>query len=183
MLTDFLETLINKLKQKGTTQVNANNSELEMQKRAMDHAKYLAEYNADREARRHHFNATIILAGHALKSAILINGGAAVGMLTFIGNHLSGQSRITFAYSLLWYVAGVFFAAFATGLSYVAQDLFMKHDEQEFNTKYLHHAASNRKSDPKSFTFCLSLAVGAMILSYLCFVIGSGTACSGFINY
>lgn len=176
MLAELIETLLNKLKQKGATQIDAlekikietrNHFELEKQKREVDHACALAKYNADREGQRHHFDAAVTLAGHALKSAMLINGGAAVGMLTFIGHELQlpKPSRSTFAFSLLLYVLGILFAAIATGLSYLAQHNFME-DGSCWGLKILR-----------------SFAIGAIICSYLFFGLGSLVAYSGFINY
>lgn len=176
MLVELLEALVNKLKQKGATRIDAlekikmdtrNQFELEKQKREMDHAFKLAEYNADKEGRRHHFDATVTLAGHALKNAILINGGAAVAMLTFIGHELQlpKLSRLPFAHSLLSYVIGVFFAAFAACLSYLAQDYFMEHPKRDWH-----------------FDIRLLLAAVAIILSYILFGAGSWYAYSGFIN-
>jgi hypothetical protein len=59
----------------------------------------------------------------AIKTAFLINGGAAVAMLTFIGG-LVGQGRIgdtdlhSLSNSLMWFAAGVAFAAASTGAAY-----------------------------------------------------------------
>ena len=172
MLAELIEVLANKLKQKDTTQIDAlekikmetrNRFEVEKQQREMDHASKLA----DKESQRHHFDATVILAGHALKSAILINGGAAIAMLTFIGHELQlpKLSRLTFAHSLGLYVAGVFLAAIATGFSYKAQDRFMESGKRD-----------------RSFNIWLTCAILAIILSYFLFGAGSWCAYSGFID-
>jgi hypothetical protein len=175
MLAKLMEALANKLKPKGTTALEKNQDEsnnhfeLEKQKREMNHARKLAEYNADREGQRHHFDATITLAGHALKSAILINGGAAVGTLTFIGHELQlpQQFRSTFAQSLLMYASGVLCGAFATGFSYLAQHYFME----------------KKKNAPcPELKFWSDFAGIAILCAYLFFGAGSFYAYSGFIN-
>ncbi|MEX0802462.1 MAG: hypothetical protein WD688_03970 [Candidatus Binatia bacterium] len=68
---------------------------------------------------------SVILAGQsALKSAILINGGAAVALLAFIGHvwkpDMSSPLK-ELAGPLVWFVAGVLLDAMAAGLTYVSQ--------------------------------------------------------------
>lgn len=175
MFAEFIKALTDRLRFKSIAQNDTlekikletmNHFELEKQKREMDHSFDLAKYNADRESQRHHFNAAITLAGHALKSAILINGGAAVGMLTFIGHELQLPQplRLTFALSLLLFVFGVLFAALATGFSYFAQHFFMEYG-QCFGLRIWR-----------------SFAIGAIMCAYLFFGTGSLFAYLGFIN-
>ncbi len=71
-----------------------------------------------------HFRAVILHGQNALKSAILINGGAAVALLAFIG-HLwrpdtVGALRLLAA-SLVWFVAGVLLDAVSAGSTYLSQ--------------------------------------------------------------
>jgi hypothetical protein len=71
-------------------------------------------------------NEATIKAGEvAIKTLMLINGGAAVSVLAFIGG-LVGQGRVTVkqmtdvSTSLLWFAGGVALAALALGFSYFA---------------------------------------------------------------
>ncbi|TDX29081.1 hypothetical protein DFO67_108125 [Modicisalibacter xianhensis] len=61
----------------------------------------------------------------ALKSSLLINGGAAVALLAFIGNIWkapgSGPSISLLATAMLHYVAGVLSSAMASGATYFSQ--------------------------------------------------------------
>jgi len=70
-------------------------------------------------------NEATIKAGEvAIKTVMLINGGAAVSVLAFIGG-LVGQGRVTVKQmtdvsgSLLWFAAGVALAALALAFSYL----------------------------------------------------------------
>jgi hypothetical protein len=67
---------------------------------------------------------SIILAGqNALRSALLINGGASVALLAYIGKLKSDASRqvSAFAFPLLIFVIGVLIAAINSGLTYLSQ--------------------------------------------------------------
>jgi|SRR6266566_2284100 len=72
---------------------------------------------------------TVIASGqNALKSSFLINGGAAVALLAFIG-HLVATPPAThlvpdFAWPLAFFVIGVGVTAIATGFTYLTQALF-----------------------------------------------------------
>jgi hypothetical protein len=68
---------------------------------------------------------TVAAAHVALKAALLINGGAAVAMLAFIGNVFRACRDTSLvpalSFALLLHVFGVLAAAVATGTAYVAQ--------------------------------------------------------------
>lgn len=63
-------------------------------------------------------------ANQALRTALLINGGAAVSMLAFIGGLVSngklpvGDKLTTMASPLIWFAVGVAFAGLATAFAY-----------------------------------------------------------------
>jgi hypothetical protein len=66
------------------------------------------------------YKALITISVEALKMSILINGGAAVAVLTYAGNsHITEKTAVTFA--VLYYAGGVAAAMFAFILAYVAQ--------------------------------------------------------------
>lgn len=68
---------------------------------------------------------TIAISHLALKSSILINGGAAVAMLAFMGgawNHLPSQgAKTAIACALSMFVYAVLVAGVSTGCAYIAQ--------------------------------------------------------------
>ena len=71
------------------------------------------------------FKSVILTGQSALKSAILINGGAAVALLAFIGHVWKPDylrtASINLVGSLQWFVFGVLSAAIAAGGTYAAQ--------------------------------------------------------------
>lgn len=75
---------------------------------------------------------SVIEAGQtALKSATLINGGAAVALLAFLGNLLTKEAPkgimfpiASINYAMAVFVAGVGFAGLATGVRYLTQFAF-----------------------------------------------------------
>lgn len=68
---------------------------------------------------------TIATGQSALKSSLLINGGAAVAVLAFMGNIWSSKDATTalpaISEALLMYIGGVLVAAFAAGATYISQ--------------------------------------------------------------
>lgn len=94
--------------------------------------KYKANLSAWIGARQQHheldlemLRATLTMGHTTLKSALLINGGAAVALLAFIGGIWSKESSkaaiSAVSESLYLYVIGVLSAALAAGASYFAQ--------------------------------------------------------------
>ena len=69
--------------------------------------------------------ATVATAHAALKAAMLINAGAAIAMLAFLGNIVQNKVAAnlipSLSCALILYVWGVLVAAVATGTAYVSQ--------------------------------------------------------------
>ncbi|WP_429933152.1 hypothetical protein [Alteromonas sp. 4B03] len=114
-----------------------------------------------------HFKSVISMAELALKSAILINGGASVALLTFIGNIKSGDKNFL-VYSLCSFAFGVLFGAIGTFLAYLAQNHFM----EQIN-------AQIKSQDDEKHKF---VAIGSCGLSYLAFFIGIILASNGLMG-
>ena len=116
------------------------------------------------------FRQILVLGQSALKSVMLINGGAAVALLAFIGN-LSGKTPPTppvlpFANSLWVFVFGVFLAAVAYGLTYLGQ---------------LCYAAAGKWPNRLGIFFHV-LTVLASVGGLAAFLCGSQIAYSGFLG-
>ena len=97
-----------------------------------------------------------------MKNALLINGGAAVALLAFLGNcwkQVGVPASLTqhVANALLLFVGGVFLAAAGSGLKYLA--LKIAHD-----------------SPRCSFKYCNWASIIFVLLSYLAFAGGGGFA-------
>lgn len=93
---------------------------------------YRADLSAWVSSRQQHhehnlemLRATIATGQSALKSALLINGGAAVALLAFIGSVWASDNAAKtlpeISLALLWYVSGVLSAATAAGFTYLSQ--------------------------------------------------------------
>ncbi|MFB3893001.1 MAG: hypothetical protein ACE15C_13365 [Phycisphaerae bacterium] len=90
----------------------------DMRKR-MATARYEAQCRLVLAAASIHFSAVVSFARDAVKTTLLINGGAAVAILTKLGS--ASYSADYFKWSLLTYACGVLAAAIASGLAYFAQ--------------------------------------------------------------
>lgn len=91
-------------------------------------ATSLAEYHAETSIKLETFRSVISCGQSALKSATLINGGAAVALLAFIG-HVWGKDLSSLvlnglSFSLLLFVFGVLCSAIASGTTYLAQAFY-----------------------------------------------------------
>jgi hypothetical protein len=92
------------------------------------HQSNLASYAAQSASGLELFKSVIEMAKTTVTSLILINGGSAVALLAFIGHLASGGNPLTpissFAKPLLYFVIGVFAAAFFGGLILLTQKLY-----------------------------------------------------------
>jgi hypothetical protein len=93
----------------------------------LQHASDLAEYSAKTNANIELFKSVIATSKVAIKSLLLINGGSAVALLTFIG-HLATVGKpgliAPFALPLIWFVIGVGTAALFAGFLCLAQKAY-----------------------------------------------------------
>lgn len=135
--------------------------DIENQKLAQE--RNIAEYNAEIQ-----LGLSIITLGqNALKSAILINGGAAVALLAFIGNiwgqGASKENIALLAIAMRCFSLGVLTAAMGSGATYCCQ--------------HLYHYRKN-----KIGLFFQAFAVCLVIASYYYFYNGSNSAYDAFLK-
>jgi hypothetical protein len=87
----------------------------------------------------HMFGSILSYAENTLKSIILINGGASVALLAFIGNIIANDENVSlvskFSLPLAFYVFGVLVGSIATGSSYVTQYKYL-HVGQESGARW-----------------------------------------------
>ncbi|GAF89691.1 unnamed protein product, partial [marine sediment metagenome] len=133
---------------------------------------YKAECDSKLEEWKLKFRATVQSGQAALKSAFLINGGAAVGLLAFIGNvWTKTKANVNgLGFPLLLYVFGVLFPAVASGLTYLSQYQYGKSVKDDD-----HFARCARKINWVGITF--------VILSYFLFAIATFWAYRFFVAY
>jgi len=133
--------------------------------------QYKAECDSNLEEYKLKFQATVQSGQAALKSAFLINGGAAIALLAFIGNvWTKTQANVNgLGFPLLLYVFGVLFPAVASGLTYLSQYQYGKSvkDDDYF-------ARSARKIN--------WAGIGFVILSYFLFAIATFFAYRFFVH-
>lgn len=108
------------------------------------------------------YKSLISVSMEGLKTLLLINGGAVVAMLAFLGQSPQGQKVAPYAWwPLGLFVGGVTCCAFAFLASYATQ--LTLYNESVFGDEY----------DGPSHTKCLWFAVGLVILSLVCFAAGA----------
>jgi hypothetical protein len=92
---------------------------------AESHKFHESQFKATCEANLEMFKSVILTGQSAIKSSILINGGAAVALLAFIGKiWTESQTQITtqlLISGLGYFVTGVLMGAFTSGFTYLSQ--------------------------------------------------------------
>lgn len=108
------------------------------------------------------YRSLISISMQGLKTLLLINGGAVVAVLTYLGHSVLGPKLTPHVWwPLGWFVAGVVFSAFAFLSSYATQ--FALFNESIPSSTY---------KGPRHMTF-LWITVGLIILSLVCFASGA----------
>jgi hypothetical protein len=119
----------------------------------------------DEAIRLESFKSTISSGMNAAKSCMLINGGASVALLAFIGNIWSkgslGMAAMLVSKGLLFFCSGVALAALCTGFTYLAQSAYTSSE-----------LGTNKKWSSWG-TFCNSIAIFSALLSLIVFGFGS----------
>lgn len=114
-----------------------------------------------------HFKSVISMAELALRSAILINGAAAVSLMTFVGNAEKNSSN-SVVYGLFSFAIGVLFGAIATLFGYLSQNEFMRQ-------------INENESLDDGVVIQKKVAIWLCGLSYGCFAIGVALTSFGFL--
>lgn len=101
------------------------NHEIALATFRVEHERNLAYYEAQQQNSMEMLRSVIAYGQAALKSAILINGGAAAGLLAFIGNiwtkDIAPPAVHSLTIAVILFSAGVLCAALGTGCTYVTQ--------------------------------------------------------------
>lgn len=107
------------------------------------------------EVRKSSFESVIRYGEAALKSAILINGGASIAILTFITQIWSKTPNIisSLLFSLIMFVLGTLSSSLASGMAYLTQ---------------LHHLNENNPG----FKKMRKITIALVVLSYVLFTVG-----------
>jgi hypothetical protein len=148
-----------------------NNSDADIELHKASLQKWVEEHKHFHSQRIELFKSVIQAGQSALKTAFLMNGGASLALLTFIG-HLS-KSPITqgkvpaLAESLSTFVLGVIISALATGTTYLSQWFFHGYSSPHQKTGFALNV----------------LAILLGLLSYIIFAIGSYRSYRFFLTF
>ena len=118
------------------------------------------------EAQLEQFRSVMQMATMAVKNAILINGGGAISLLTFLGNAKLEFCVAYLVWALQLFCLGVALAAFATAFGYFAQN------------RHLASIQNNEQERPGKKLGLISAVL--VLLSYTVFAIGSVLASLSF---
>ncbi len=143
----YLEQLINSLNEETT---NPTSVEIEHYK-AMEREYYKAQLQGWAEQQKHSyaqniemFRSVITAGQNALRSSFLMNGGATVALLAFIGKLTdNAKAKIPlFVGSLSLFVLGVLLITGASGCTYLGQRFYAPNEKSEVKVAYWLNIAS-----------------------------------------
>jgi len=122
-LVNYLDSLKTDLE--GSEEANKLKFESDLAVFRAEHERNLAHYEAQQLFSLEMLRSVITYGQAALKSALLINGGAAAALLAFIGNiwaKNTPQAAVdSLTNSIIYFAFGVLSAAFGTGTTYLTQ--------------------------------------------------------------
>ncbi len=152
---ELRETIVALKNEEGITEINADNLisyldrviEGEGSSEFVDKERYKAELQLWVEKNKvshsleiEEFRAIIMQGQNALKTALIMNGGATIAILAFLGKLSdSAPSHIAnFSTAMNVFICGIFFAGLSSGLTYLAQLLGSAKTESSYrNWKWL----------------------------------------------
>lgn len=107
---------------------------VESEVRKLEHESNLAQHRAIHESDLEMFRSVIEAGRTALSSCILINGGATVALLAYLGNLLAKNPTVVaprpLVYALVGFAVAVLCATVASGVRYLSQASFSKSWQQ-----------------------------------------------------
>ena len=111
------------------------------------------------------YRSVIEFAIAAVKTAMLINGAAAIALLTFLRNiapnGLPSDALTQFIFAIGCFTSGVFFAVLGASFGYFAQ------------LQYLNEASEwGQENQPRKMPWCHRLSIIMVIVAIICFVVG-----------
>lgn len=138
------------------------------------------------------FKSVLETGGSAIKSVILINGGAAVGLLTFLGN-LAGKEKVgglvvALGSCLQWFGWGVLAGALGMGFRYASQSNYGRSLYINIALAIANSGKENpdpipkNKFDERGSIFEIA-SFASTALSYILFGIGLWQTASAFLCY
>lgn len=120
----------------------------------------------------------MILPVEGLKIICWINGGAAIGLLTFVGNLGKNGSNLDYSSiksAIYYYCAGLAMAAFAFVVSYIVQLTYWRWLRQQPNTEAIDLPIGGKA---KIYQFFVGLGIVLSLGAVAAFIVGSGIAAS-----
>jgi hypothetical protein len=135
----------------------------------------IAEWLLEDSAKRHQYQHEFSLAG--FKTLILLNGGAIISLLTYIGN--SDDKRMTdpLSSAFIWYVCGLVTVMLAYLAAYASQGAFLSATATEaFKRLKLPEGDESPQKHVTMGTLAIVAGVILCVVSLIAFVAGSWCA-------
>ena len=140
------------------------------------------------KSQQEHFKAIISMGQNALKSIVMINGGATVAFIAFMNNnldHFLKTGELTAVYVFLWealiaFGIGTLFAGMGIGASYFAQGSYARAFEQQVPTIRKWAQDGGELNLDFKISYWHIITIGLCLASYLCTFLGIFACAMGF---
>ena len=120
--------------------ISEHDFQRQMEKYRAEHANGIKYSEFQHEASMEMFRSVITTGQSALRASMILCGGGALAMLTFIGNALSKFADmntliVNLNYTLFLFTWGAMFAAIAAGGTYLCQSAYHNYVDSQFEDK------------------------------------------------
>ena len=140
------------------------------------------------QTQQEHFKAIISMGQNALKSIVMINGGATVAFIAFMNNNLAHflkTGELTAIYVFLWealiaFGIGTLFAGMGIGASYFAQGSYAGTFVQQVPTIRKWAQDGGELNLDFKISYWHIITIGLCLASYLCTFLGIFACAMGF---
>lgn len=152
--------------------------EHELRKWEIKYKEYLESLKYNYDAKIKSFEATIQFAVSAIKSLIIINGGAAIACVTIIGSAIRNPTDansiivINFSGPITYFLLGVFFAVFAGIIAYLAQYFFTQFDPSGYPVEEDKKRTEYNKRNGRIANILQIMGIIFALASIILFVVG-----------
>lgn len=119
----------------------------------------------------------------ALRNLHLVNGGAIIALLTFVGNVSDGIDKLSIFWSFVWFSSGLACSLLAYLGAYFSQAFFMNVAfSQAWEAQHAAEGSSVKfpfEQDLRRGNVALLFGIGMELVSMACFIIGAFVAIEG----
>lgn len=152
-------------------------------RKSADRSIALEDYKLNSAEAMERLKYQVEFAQSALRNLHLVNGGAIIALLTFVGNVVDGIDKSSIFWSFVWFSIGLSLSLLAYLGAYFSQSFFM-------NVAFAQAWEAQHRAEGSVATFpyqkdfdrgnvALAVGIGFALASMVCFIVGAFVAIEG----